>query len=186
MNFVEPIRSKEKIEQMKIELRKTGEKNYLIFLFGINVGLRISDILNLKVKDVISPYGTMNTHIELKEKKTKKVKKFKINPILAEEIKQYVCYMDYNDYLFKSRNGENQPLTRVQAYRILDNVAKKLNLEKIGTHTLRKTFGYHFYKQTHDIATLQKLFNHSSMYVTLRYIGITQDTLDNALEMFNL
>lgn len=170
MNFVEPIRRKEELEQMKTKLRKTGERNYLLFVFGINVGLRISDILNLKVKDVISPYGTMNTHIELKEKKTKKTKRFKINPILAEELKQYVSYMDYNDYLFKSRNGENQPLTRVQAYRILNNVAKKLNLEKIGTHTLRKTFGYHFYQQTHDIATLQKLFNHSSMSVTLRYI----------------
>lgn len=140
MNFVEPIRSKELIEQMKVELRKTGERNYLLFLFGLNSGLRISDILNLKVKDVINPYGVMNSHIELKEKKTRKYKKFKINQVLAEELFSYANNMNYEDYIFKSRNGNNQPITRVQAYRILNNVAKKLKIEQFGCHSMRKTF----------------------------------------------
>lgn len=141
MNFVEPIRSKEKIEQMKIELRKTGERNYLLFVFGINVGLRISDIIKLKVRDVLNMYGQMNTHIELREKKTNKFKRFKINQKLAEELFQFVRNMNPDDYIFQSRNGKNKPITRVQAYRILNQVAKNIGIvEKIGTHTLRKSF----------------------------------------------
>ncbi len=69
---------------------------------------------------------------------------------------------------------------------ILRNAAKKSGLSEIGTHTLRKTFGYHFYKKTKDIALLQELFNHSAPSVTLKYIGINQDIMDNALEDFSL
>ena len=186
MNFVEPIRSKEKIELMKNELAKSSERDRLLFVFGINVGLRISDIIELTVRDMLNLYGLMNTHIELKEKKTNKFKRFKINENLAEEIFRYIKNMNMDDYIFKSRTGIKH-ITRIQAYRILNQAAKRIGLEEnIGTHTLRKTFGYHFYLQTHDIATLMELFNHSSPSITLRYIGITQDTLDNALDTFNL
>lgn len=82
--------------------------------------------------------------------------------------------------------GFNQPITRCRAYTILNEAGKKCNLEEIGTHTLRKTFGYWFYQQTHDVAILQELFNHSSPSITLRYIGINQDTLDNAYDNFSL
>jgi len=60
------------------------------------------------------------------------------------------------------------------------------NIEEIGTHTLRKTFGYHFYKKTNDIALLMELFNHSSQSITLRYIGMNQDFMDEQLIDFNL
>ena len=71
-------------------------------------------------------------------------------------------------------------LLRQQAYKIINNVAKEVGIkEKIGTHTLRKTFGYHAYNKGYDIAIIQMLFNHSSPSVTLRYIGITQDNLDD-------
>ena len=49
---------------------------------------------------------------------------------------------------------------------------------------MRKTFGYHYYKQTKDIATLQKIYNHSSPSITLRYIGIVQDEIDKAFDNF--
>ena len=94
--------------------------------------------------------------------------------------------MEMEDYIFKSRNGKNKPITRVRAYTILNTAAKNIGLEEIGTHTLRKTFGYWFYKETKDIALLQQLFNHSSPSITLRYIGINQDVLDTALDNFNL
>lgn len=82
--------------------------------------------------------------------------------------------------------GENQHITRFRAYVILNIAGQKCGLEEIGTHTLRKTFGYHYYQQTRDIATLQELFNHSSPSITLKYIGINQDILDNAYENFCL
>ena len=92
-----------------------------------------------------------------------------------------------NDYLFKSRNGENKPLTRVMAYMIINNACRRAEIsDNIGTHTLRKTFGYHHYQTFHDVAILQYLLNHSSPSITLRYIGITQDNVENTLQQFEL
>lgn len=113
MNFVQPIRDKNKIEEMKQELKKNGTRNYLLFTFGINVGLRISDIINLKVKDVLNMDKTMKSHIDIIEKKTQKRKRFKINPILAEELYQYVKNMNFEDYIFKSRNRRKSAYNKV-------------------------------------------------------------------------
>lgn len=186
MKTVQPIRDKNKINEMKIELKKQGTRDYLLFLLGINTGLRISDIIKLQVLDVLNEDRTPKTHITITEKKTGKLKKFKINDSLSREIIEYTKSMEMNDYLFTSRKGINKPITRIQAYRILNTVAKKIGLEEIGTHTLRKTFGYHFYKRNKDIAMLQKLFNHSSPSTTLRYIGIEQDEIDEAYEDFEI
>ncbi|RAP14991.1 hypothetical protein HS9_00315 [Bacillus velezensis] len=59
-------------------------------------------------------------------------------------------------------------------------------MDDIGTHMLRKTFGYHFYKQTKDVAMLQEIFNHSDQRTTLRYIGINQDAMNNAMKNFKI
>lgn len=185
MNYVEPIRDKRKIEEMKDELKKNGTRDYLLFLFGINVGLRISDIIKLRVQDVMDYTGKIKEHIEIKEKKTKKIKRFKINQLLAEELYQYVRNLNSMDYIFKSRNG-NRHITRERAYIILNKAAESIGLQNIGTHTLRKTFGYHFYQQNHDVVLLQQLFNHSSPSITLKYIGINQDILDKAYDDFCL
>ncbi|MGE5554246.1 MAG: site-specific integrase [Betaproteobacteria bacterium] len=180
MREVQPIRDKAKIEAMKVELLKRGYRDYLLFVVGINTGLRISDILNLRVKDVKD-----KTHITLTEQKTGKTKRFLINDQLRGELEKFIRGMDEDEYLFQSRKGGN-PITRVQAYRILNDAATKVALEEIGTHTLRKTFGYHHYQKNKDIALLQKLFNHSAPSVTLRYIGITQDMMDKTMEEFFL
>ncbi|NNU94690.1 site-specific integrase [Geobacillus sp. NFOSA3] len=177
---VQPIRSKEKIEEIKKLLKKESERDYFLFVMGINCGLRISDMLKLKVGDVRG-----KQYIKIKEGKTDKFKRFRINAALQKEINNYTEGMADEDYLFPSRKGD-KPITRVQAYRILNKVAKKVGLEEIGTHTLRKTFGYHFYKKTHDVAMLQEIFNHSSPSVTKRYIGISQDEIDQAIDDFSL
>ena len=179
MNTVQPIRDKEIIEKFKNELLKKGSRDYMLFVIGINTGLRISDILPLKVKDV------KGTHIKILEKKTSKAKRFKINPYLRKEIDRYIDGMNDDDYLFPSRKG-NKPITRVQAYRILNDVAEKLGIDEVGTHTLRKTFGYHHYQQNKDVAILQEIFNHSAPSITLRYIGINADIIDNSIDNFYL
>lgn len=181
MKEVQPIRDRNKIEEMKTELLKQGYRDYMMFVLGINTGLRISDLLKLKVEDVKD-----KTHIVLTEKKTGKIKRFMINSQLRQDIDKYINSMKDNEYLFQSQKGDNKPISRVQAYRILNKAAKKLGLEEIGTHTLRKTFGYWHYKQYKDIALLQDLFNHSAPSVTLRYIGITQDIMDKTIEDFYL
>ena len=147
---------------------------------GINTGLRISDLLPLKVEDVRN-----KTHITIKEKKTDKTKRFVINGALRQEIEEYTQNMKDHDYLFRSQRTF-EPIKRVQAYKILNKVAKEVGLDEIGTHTLRKTFGYHYYKKTKDVAMLQEIFNHSAPSVTKRYIGITQDEIDQSLEDFSL
>lgn len=181
MDLVQPIRDKKVIEQFKNELLKNGLRDYMMFVIGINTGLRISDILNLKVVDVKD-----KTHITITEKKTTKNKRFLINSKLREEIDKYIDGMSEDEYLFQSRKGNNKPLTRVQAYRILNNVADKLGVEEVGTHTLRKTFGYWHYKQHKDVAILQDIFNHSAPSITLRYIGINDDIKDKTIEDFYL
>ena len=92
--------------------------------------------------------------------------------------------MNDGDYLFPSRKG-GKPIGRVQAYKILNAVATKVGLGEIGCHTMRKTFGYWFYKQTKDVAQLQEILNHSAPSVTLRYIGINQDVIDRAIDGFS-
>jgi len=181
MKFVQPIRDKDKIKEIKALLLKSNYRNYALFTLGINTGFRISDILEIKVSDVIN-----RTHIAIKEKKTGKLKKAYINSSLKEELDKYIFDMNDEDFLFRSREGENKPISRVRAYQLLTDVAKKVGLEEIGTHTLRKTFGYWHYKQHKDIALLQELFNHSAPSVTLRYIGINQDAMDASLENFYL
>ena len=147
MKTVQPIRDKNKIDEMKIELKKQGTRDYLLFITGINTGLRISDIRILKVSDVLNEDRTPKNHITIREKKTGKIKKFKINDALSREFMDYTKNMKMNDYLFYSRKGINKPITRVQAYRILNTVARKIGLEEIGTHTLRKTFRLSFLQE---------------------------------------
>ena len=180
MNEVQPIREQEKIELMKKILLKRSYRDWFLFIMGINTGLRISDLLPLKVNDVRN-----KSHITITEKKTGKAKRFRINYELQEQIAHYIDNMSENDYLFKSKRA-NKPIQRVQAYKILNAAAKQVSVNEIGTHTLRKTFGYHFYRKTKDVALLQNIFNHSAPSITLRYIGINQDMIDKAIDDFSL
>ncbi|MGQ4666515.1 site-specific integrase [Metabacillus halosaccharovorans] len=180
MNLVQPIRDKDTIEEIKQYLKEKNYRNYILFILGINTGLRISDILQLKVRDV------EGWHITIREQKTGKPKRLKITSDLKKELRNYIKDKGKNEYLIKSREGKNKPITRGMAYNILQEVAEELHLESIGTHSLRKTFGYWFYKQFQDVVTLQKIFNHTDPGVTLRYIGIEQDDIDNKMRRFNL
>lgn len=181
MNKVEPIRDKNKIKEMKNILKKKSNRNYMLFVLGINTGLRIGDLLRLKVENVKN-----KSHIIIKEQKTSKNKQFLINENLRKELNKYIEGMADNEYLFQSRVGKNKPISRFQAYRILSAAGKEAGLDRIACHSTRKTFGYHHYKRYKDVALLQKLFNHSSPSITLDYIGITQDIIDDSIEDFNL
>ncbi|MGL4803480.1 site-specific integrase [Paraclostridium dentum] len=181
MKYVQPIRDRDIIKRMKNELLKGGLRNYMLFNIGINTGLRVSDILNLKVIDVKD-----KTHITINEQKTKKQKRILINSNLKKDIDEYMYKMEDDEYLFKSRKGNNSPLSRIQAYRILNQAAKNLNLSEVGTHTMRKTFGYWHYSIYKDVAILQDIFNHSSPSITLRYIGINDDIKDKTIKDFYL
>ena len=190
MNIVVPIKDLDDLEEMCRKLRnghrklqtekkkEQAERNYIMFMVGIYSGLRISDILKLKIKDVKN-----KKYIEVREKKTNKFKKFPINRKLKKELDDYVKDKDESRYLFVSQKGRGyRPLGYKGAYDIIKKVADELDIESVGTHSMRKTFGYHYYKKTKDIGTLQKIFNHSNPRTTLDYIGITQISIDKAYE----
>lgn len=182
MELVQPIRDREIIKQVKDILMRNGYRDYLLFVAGINTGLRISDLLTLKVSDVRD-----KNHIVIKEKKTGKTKRFLINGCFKNSLEDYINSMADDEYLFQSRNGNNKPITRMQAYRIINDACRQVGIkDQIGTHTLRKTFGYHHYQQYKDVAILQDIFNHSAPSVTLRYIGINDDMKDKTMQGFEL
>ncbi|GIN93272.1 site-specific recombinase [Siminovitchia terrae] len=178
---VQPIRSLEKINDMKWSLKKwCGERDYILFLLGINAGLRISDLLELKVKEIKGKQS-----IIIREGKTKKPRTIYLTNIY-EELNDYISGLGDSGWLFPSRKGM-RPITRIQAYRQLNKAARMVDIENgIGTHTMRKTFGYWHYKQFKDVAELQNILNHSHPKITLKYIGITDEQIENNLKHFHL
>lgn len=185
MNTVEPIRSKHQVMEIAEYLKTQNKRDYILFMFGIYSGLRISDILPLKVKDIRG-----KSRLYIREKKTGKEKKIFLNKELQTALKDYIQDMNDWEYLFSSRqrtsktrkDKESKPMTRQRAIQILKETAQQFDIENVGTHTLRKTFGYHMYQDTKDIATIQAIFNHSSPLITLRYIGVDQDKKDNLVK----
>lgn len=179
MNIVEPIRNKADIERMKAELAPGRDR--LLFIIGINSGLRISDILRLTVGEVRN-----QSAVTVRESKTGKTRTFALNQSIRTAVEEYVS-PDAKDseYLFPSRKG-TKPITRVTAYRILNDAADRIGLEKIGCHSLRKTMGYHAYQNGVDLTLIQAILNHASQRETLRYIGIVQDDIDNVFNAINL
>lgn len=200
MKAVEPIRDTKTIKNMRSILKAQSTRNELLFILGINVGLRISDILKLQLENLVKNGRTPKDYVTITEKKTGKTKKFYIGEIVKKVIETYLRDnkdLSEGDYIFKSRKGENSPITRQQAYRIINRAAESLGLVErndkdviisgeIGTHTLRKTFGYHSYKSGTSIELLMDIFNHSSKSETLRYIGITEDQKKDVYLQSNL
>jgi integrase len=178
-----PIRDKRKIEAIKKIL---SPRDRMMFVMGINSALRISDLLSLAVGDV-RENGKLKTKISLKERKTGKEKRFPLNQSVIGELKSYLQPEWEEDRpLFKSRKGGGS-IKRDQAHEILSKAGKRVGLDHIGTHSMRKTFAYHVYRQSKkNLGLVQKLLNHSSSADTLRYIGIEEDDMDSAYLELNL
>lgn len=177
---VQPLRTQQEINDFLFCLRrnKNAERDVFLFLIGINSGLRMSDIVKLKKKDVIS-----SKNPRIVEQKTGKTRILYLSS-LQELIQDYTKDLEPEDYLFPSTKGGHLEVNTV--YQMFQKVADLLGRDDIGTHTLRKTFGYHYYKKTKDIATLMEIFGHSSEKITKRYIGINEDEISETLLNFRL
>lgn len=190
MNRAEPIRDKKQIEMMKLYLKNQSTRNYLLFVFGINSNLRISDILPLQVKDVWNNRSVLK-HIVIKEQKTGKNKKVRLNESIVTAIKEHIKanHLNPEDYLFKSKPSRygNRPISRITAFRILSEAGESIGLpEPVSPHSLRKTWGYWAWKQGIALPLIMEALNHSSQSITRRYLGINQDELDDAYLELNL
>ncbi|KAB8125911.1 tyrosine-type recombinase/integrase [Gracilibacillus oryzae] len=172
MEFVYPIVEIRQINQMKQFLYQQSERDYLLFVIGINTGLRLKDLLHLKVHHV-SDGKILYDFICLNEKDPPYFLNNNSKKALANYLETgniATC-----DFLFKSKKSKH-PITRQQAYRIINQAAKESGItKKVGTHTLRKTFGYHAYKKGVAISLLQKIFHHSSPSETFDYLGIEKE-----------
>ena len=152
-------------------------------VLGINSGLRISDLLNLRVEDVISETKPLiiADRIVVKEKKTGKTNDFPVNLAGKTALKEYLLHtrLDPDSPLFPYRKKQGRKsISRSQAYNILRQATKNAGLKlQVSTHTMRKTFAYHKYRKGIEIEPLSKLLNHSSPGITIRYIGIEQKQL---------
>lgn len=166
----QPIRDKEKIEEMKKTLKR--DRDRIMFLLGINSGLRISDIVTCRCDEF------KGDTVEVREKKTGKIKAFKLNPVIADEIHRYIGKQP-REWLFQSRQGGH--ISTRQARRVLTDAAKKIGLEHFSTHSMRKTFGYQAWKMGAPIPLIMTALNHSSPKTTERYLGITQDIVNDGL-----
>ena len=183
---VEPIKDKKKIEALLMYLKGKNERDYLLAKFQLNTGLRISDVVKVKVSDLVTENLNFKDYFVLQEKKTRKEKKIKLNDSLKKALKIYIKEnkLKQDKYIFQSRKGVNNPISVTQAYRILKAAALNLNIENFGTHSLRKTWGYWTYKMSrYNIGLIMDTFNHSSEKITLRYIVITQSAKD---ELYSL
>jgi len=190
MNYVEPIRDLKKLFKMKKLMKKEGKlKELVLFEIGIKTGLRISDILKLTWNDVYSEFGenpTFRQSIVITEKKTGKSKQFRLSDSVKESVNQLIGLDNPQKTTFifisdsNSVTASKSAWTRQYVWQFLNDYGYRSGIkEKIGTHTMRKTFGYHAYKNGVDLSLLMRIFNHSSQTVTLRYIGITQDQIDD-------
>ena len=182
---VEPIRHEKDIKRIKRQLRKNSSRDYLLFVMGINNGLRIGDLLGLKVGEVrdLSP-GETHT---LKEQKTKKDNTLMINKVIHEAIRVYLTENDLqdSDYLFQSRktgaDGTSKPLTRETVAKMVKEWCSGMK-GNYSTHSLRKTWGYmQRVKYGVSFEVICKRFKHSSPTVTMRYLGIEDKEVEDVL-----
>lgn len=172
MKEVQPIKDKRKLQELKEYIKEHKEyKYYVMFMLGIYSGLRIEDILQLQVKDVMEN-GEMRNAI-IKGATTNNSKMFMMSDELQEVLKEYCQGKAEEEYLIQNERT-HKPIGRVQAWKVINECAVKVGLEDIGTHSMRKTFGYHFYQETKDLILLQKIFNHSEPKLTRRYIGVAE------------
>ncbi len=177
---VQPIRNIKDIKKIKRKL-KDNPRDLLLFTIGINNGLRISDLLRLKIKDVIDlePGETLR----IKEQKTKKPNILMINKEVHRTLQSYLRSSGYDkeDYLFKSKKGDNKPIGKSYVNQMMKVWTKGMK-GNYGSHTLRKTFGYIQRKEFgvgFDI--LCKRFGHSSPSITMRYLGIEDKEVNGIL-----
>lgn len=185
----EPLKEQWQIELVRnlIETRtKEPLRNKIIFNLGINNGLRTGDILNLKIKDVIN-----KDYAQVVEGKTGKRREIRLNVAnIKQDIKEYVGKRKWSDdtYLFTSYKDHTKPIETIAVYRMFKRLNKVSGgaLPYLTAHSMRRTFGYFYYKQTKDIVTLMKIFNHSNQSITLRYIGIEREEIRESLRDFVL
>lgn len=199
----EPIKNKEDIMRIsQYFIAKEAYRDNMLFITGINFGLRCIDLLELRFSDLINEDFTFKTVADVVEKKTGKTRNITINEAVQQAVLLFLQnnQKTLDSYMFTSLSNNsayrNKPIAVRSVERMLKQAVKDLEIDvRAGTHMLRKTFGYQF-MMNHDngdqvtklraLHLLQRIFNHSSETITLRYIGITGAEIQEAYKNLNL
>lgn len=207
----DPIKSIDDINKVcDFLLENKRYRDYMLFVVGINFGLRVSDLTSLRFRDLINNDLTFKPSFQILEKKTKDTRKnqklryITINQSVIDAVNLYIQNaprdLTLDDFMFRSegpnKKGKgyetgNAPLNKTSVNRILQKIAKDCGLKiKMSTHTLRKTFGYHQMAMDNNdprkLMLLSKMFGHSTTAYTLMYIGLTKEEMDEAYLNLNL
>lgn len=200
----EPIKRIEDITRISNYLIENERyRDNMLFIVGINFGLRVSDLIQLRFNQLINDDFSFKTTFPVLERKTRNTRKvaknryITINDAVMDAVELYLRHTPrkLDDYMFRSESNhginDNKPLTRMSVDRMLKEVTHTLDINvKVATHTLRKTFGYHQMVMSGNdprkLLLLQKMFGHSSSVQTLDYIGITREEIEDAYLELNL
>ncbi len=192
MSRTEPIRKNSQLAEFKDYYQKVhpNPRNYALIIFGLNTALRISDILKT-TWDMVYDFENQKyqEHLYLQEQKTGKDTIIPLNHAVTEALELLRVSKTFHkkDFLFPSQKHSNSPISRCQAYRIVRKAAIDTHLpDHISCHSLRKTFGYHAWKNGTPPALIMDIFNHSSYQITKRYLCIEQDEKDDVFLGINL
>jgi integrase len=183
MAATEPIRDRQQVKQLtEYYLGKEQIRNHVLIIMGVYTALRVSDLLRLRWNDVYDfRRRRVRDRIQLTEQKTGKSKIIALNRDAVSALSQYAAQKDIHPDMFIMENPRtHKAISRVQAFRIIRAAASDLNIGRVSCHSLRKTFGYHAWKNGVALAVIMEIFNHSSYAVTRRYLGITQDDKNEA------
>ncbi|MDR0220580.1 MAG: tyrosine-type recombinase/integrase [Lachnospiraceae bacterium] len=181
MSTTQPVRNKHHVRALAEHCLKRGEyRNHLLVVMGTHTALRVSDLLRLTWDDVYDfDRRRVRESVTVTEGKTGKSKSVRLNKAVVAALRLCLPAAVPGGYLLKSRKGANRAISRIQAYRIIAAAAKALSLDgRVSCHSLRKTFGYHAWKNGISPAVIMEIYNHSSYAVTRQYLGITQDDKD--------
>jgi len=177
MATTQPIRNKNQVRQLAEYYLKRGQiRNYVLVTLGVHTALRISDLLRLRWEDVYDfENKRIRETIEIVEKKTRKHKTIALNKALIGALAMLASAAAPGRFIIENvRTGK--AISRVQAYRIIRAASEALKFQnRVSCHSLRKTFGYHAWKSGVSPAVIMEIYNHSSLAVTRRYLGVTQD-----------
>ncbi|GEL13928.1 hypothetical protein LCO01nite_14770 [Lapidilactobacillus concavus] len=168
---------------------KAGRRNYTIFQVGKATLLRVSDVMRLKYSDVFDVKGEVKQNAFIHDKKTGKANTLYLKPV-RHDLKLYQEWLQEHqidsEWLFPSTTKPERHITEKQFYKVMDKVGNLLNINYLGTHTMRKTGAYRVYTQTnYNIGLVMKLLNHSSEAMTLAYLGLDQASRETILDNIN-
>lgn len=159
-----------------------------LFLLGVMAGFRVSEMLSLRLRDVLR-HGKITDRITVERRYMKGKKQSRTVPlhdIAKEALQEWVDQLGKTSpqsFVFRSRKGPNKPISRVQAHRILSAIFESLELPgKLGTHAMRKTFANNVHQKLgRDIFKTQKALGHRNISTTVKYLAFTENEIDDAI-----